>query len=67
MDLELVKEVLNRVEEFFNKHREDYSDPTIEEVIEDVYEYYDFYRFIDSIGFQKAETWLKEFRKRAGL
>ena len=71
MDLDFLKEILGKVEDVYDELWDDCSDPSIGEVVEEVYKYYekyvDFYKLIDSVGSKQVEIWLEELKKGRGL
>ena len=71
MDLDFLKEILGKVEDVYDEVWEDSCDPSIWEVVEEVYKYYekyaDFYNLIDSVGSVQVGIWLEELKKGRGL
>ena len=71
MDLDFLKEILGKVEAVYDELWDDCSDPSIGEVVEEVYKYYekyvDFYKLIDSVGSTQVGIWLEELKKGRGL
>ena len=71
MDLDFLKEILGKVENVYDEVWEDSCEPSIGEVVEEVYKYYekyaDFYSLIDSVGSVQVEIWLEELKKGRGL